>query len=287
MLSHLPDGIKAEVLLDFLKDEEVQLQLAGVHNRTAHHDLGEMEQSPNGQIRLSLARKGIYDMLPEYCFHPYDRFNSLHNEVFSEELERQQKEIEDARDFFEPVDLFLMALRQDVFRSQVEFASSNRVLLGLLADNLTKEQKSNRFICESLRFLPYVRYIRGDRTMITWMLRKVFEKEGLVLRLEDGEHLHSDPEPRYDESLGASLEGTFLGNEFYEKNPRYQLVYWPSVCDKDFLALVKEVDQYVDFLKDYFFSIEDDLSIEVTCIDDPVRLSDEQAFQYLNYNTNL
>ena len=184
MLNNLPDGIRAEALLEFLQMEEVQLKLVGSHNRNVCHDIEGMSQFPGGKVQVSLARKGIYDLLPEFCFHVYDRFASLYNDDFKEELDRQQKEMDLARAFFEPVDLSLMALRSEVFRQQQEYASTNRVLIDLLTDGLTEQQKQNRFIRNTFPFLPYLRRIRGNRTFITWMLRKVFEDEGLKLRLE-------------------------------------------------------------------------------------------------------
>lgn len=287
MIQRLPQDIKAEELLDFFSEKGCHVSVRGLHKRNACHDLVKMEEGTDGKVRLFLARKSLYNVLPEYFFHPYDRFTGLRKDEFSEEYERQQEEIDNALAFFEPVDLALLSLRLYVHRKSAAFVSTNSVLISLLSDSLTEEQKANRFVRKAVPFLVHGKYYRGNRMALTLMLRKIFEDESLALRPLKGPKLYMDDKPRYPCEVGDELGDAFAGNAFQEDTVVFEVAYWPEECKADFLDLVAEIRVFESFIRDYFLSAEESLSFLLVKDDGPIRLSDTKVFNYLSYNTNL
>ena len=135
-------------------------------------------------------------------------------EQFIEEYSLQEKEKEEAIAFFAPIDLALLALHRDVYRNTMPYFSENRVLQDILCDRLTERQRNNRFIQKVLRFLPEAKWIRGNRTFLTLMLRKLFLDEKLTLEPVRESRLFQEECPRYEDRVGGMLEDTFIGEGF-------------------------------------------------------------------------
>ena len=54
-----------------------------------------------------------------------------------------------------------------------------------------------------------------------------------------------------------------------------------------FNLFLEELETYRLFIKDYFFSIEDELCFHINSDYPTLRLADDIIYNYLNYNTNL
>lgn len=239
------------------------------------------------RVNLDLGRNSLYNSLPEYLFHSIDRFEQPGHD-FKEEYELQEQEKEDAFRFFAPLDLILLYQRIRVRRVVQEFASDNKVLIDLLADTLTTEQRQNRFICSTLTYLPYCKTIRGDRTLITLMLRKVLMDEGLVLEVGSRCQDFDDVSPRYAMEVGAPLSALYLGDGYDQEVLSYDVQYWnEEACDEHFDTFLGELEDYRIFVQDYFLSVEAVLTFNVQIDAPPLRLNDTTIYNYLNYNTNL
>ena len=177
----IPDDLCAETLLAYLPEGECKVAVQGLHQRNAYKDI--IELSPfNGQedaLLMQLGRNSLYTALPEVLFHQVDRFSNLPaqhaKERFAEEYDEQEREKELARRFFMPVDLALLQLRVDVHRKLTELTEYNRVMEDILTDSLTEAQRKNRFIRQLIHFVPACKDIRGNKTLLTLMLRKVLE----------------------------------------------------------------------------------------------------------------
>lgn len=98
----------------------------------------------------------------------------------------------------------------------------------------------------------------------------------------------TDEDPRYKERLDNDLDGLYLGSTFNEPVTVFEIRFWPEEqCDEHFLQFVKEVEIFRSFLQDYFMSVEEILRFDITCDSDPVCLSDDNNFYYMNYNMNI
>lgn len=292
-IDNIPPDLNAETLLTYYPEGFVKVAFKGLHKRNSYRDILEMEGGRNGGMMLSLGRDSLYDSLPEYVFHPIDRFDSLtgrdSKEKFSEEYARQEEEKRNAYRLFAPIDLFLLSLRLDVRKAIDQYSSEDKVLQDVLGDSLTEDQRNNIFIRKMVLFLPSCKDIRGDRTLLTMSLRKVLMDEDIGIEIGRKNLKISDEEPRYDDKVGGGIGSLYAGNEFEENVCVYNVFYWPAEsCDKDFLHFMKEIEEFRNFVQDYFLSVDSVLEFDIHNDDAPaLRLNDTVLYNYLNYNTNL
>lgn len=289
---NLPDDLNVELLFSFYPKGHCKASFKGIHKRNAYSDIIAVERDDDGKLLVDIARNSLYDALPEYMFHPIDRFNELpkleEKERFSEEYEKQEKEKENARRFFAPLDVLLFKLRMDVRERLLPYCESNKVLIDIIADEMSQEQKDNRFIQQIVPFLPSCKRIRGNKTLLTLMLRKVFIEEGLTIDVQRDSLDFTDAIPRYDYTLGSTLGDCYVGNTYNVPTSVYGIHYWSEEkCNDNFLTFVKEVDQLRQFIQDYFMSVDEVLIFSICHDGAPLRLNDEIVFNYLNYNTNI
>lgn len=286
------DGVKAEFVLNHLPENSFRLSFNGLHGRNACNDFAEAEVDQNGKLVFGLCRKSLYDSLPEYMFHPYDRFDGHwgkeNKEDFDRELDKQEEEKAKALELFAPMDLSIMHIRMRVAQQLEDYTQNNLPVIEMLADRLTMGQRNNRFIKKAVSFLPQVGRIRGNRTALTLMLRKVFANERIKLEASRNPVLLTETEPCFNDSLGGSLDSVFVGNSWYEPVFCYDIHYWnEEECDEHFLSYVEDVELCRHFVKDYFLAVGDDLVFNIWNNSSPLRLSDEEKCNYLNYNTNI
>lgn len=290
ILNNLPSDINAEILLDHYPKGTFDVEFKGLHKRNAYMDVLDLENK-GGCIQMSLGRKSLYNSLPEYLFHPIDRFDLPQynrKERFAEEYVKQEQEISDAYEFFAPIDLALLYQRVKVRHRINELTSENEVLIDIISDTLSDNQKNNRFIKRSLPFLPYCKIIRGDRTLITLMLRKVLMDEEIVVKADNSVRCFSDCKPRYGTEVGSELSSLFVGESFEQGNSSYSVFYWSeNDCDENFMGFIDELEEYRAFVQDFFFSVESILEFNVYNDATALRLSDTTTYNYLNYNTNI
>ncbi|MBQ0049193.1 MAG: hypothetical protein KBT12_02995 [Bacteroidales bacterium] len=293
MFRNLPNDINAEVMLEAFPQDTFKLQLAGLHKRNTYYDVLDIEEHLYGANVLHIARNSLYNSLPECMFHQVDRFdNKPDGEAqarFDEELAKQKKEEENGYRFFAPIDIMLFQLRCRVRKEVLPFVQENKILEDMLTSRLTPEQRNNRFIRRSLPFVVNAKNIRGNRTLITLMLRKVFMHEGLKLQPLDEKHCFTDPAPRYHQSLGeALLDEACAGNVYEENVHSFLLHYWDEdICDEQFLNVVEEAEVYRRFVQDYFLSIEHMLLFEICADQQPLDLNVEGDNNFLGFNTTL
>ena len=288
---NLPDDIKVEQILAYLPYGSFKVAFRGLHKRNAYNDFVDIDtvERSDGCPIVGLARNSIYHALPEYVFHPIDRFSNIgEKERFKEEYEKQEKEKAQASRFFAPFDLLLLLFRKDCRERLRAYSDTNSVLINILGDELTEEQRANRFIAATLPFLPFCKVVRGDKTLLSILLRKVFTDEGIRITPHERTTECRDDSPRYYDGLGASLGEGFLGNVYDEPVCIYDIHYWSEEdCDASFLAFVEEVEAYRCFIEHYFLSVEEHLLFDLTNDQPPLRLSDDIIYNYLDYNTNI
>ena len=229
---NLPDDINVELLFSYLPKGKCKVAFKGLHKRNAYSDIIDIEEQVDNTLYFSIGRNSLYNALPEFMFHPIDRFNELprleEKERFAQEYEKQEKEKENAYRFFAPIDSFLFQLRIKTREMLNDYCESNKALIDVLADRLTMQQRQNRLIKQVLPFLPSCKHIRGDKTLFTMMLRKVFIEEGLLIDVHRENVEFTDNEPRYQESVGDQLGDCYAGNVYHENDIVYDIHYWSS-----------------------------------------------------------
>ena len=292
-IKNIPEDINVEELLLYYPKGECKVEIDGMHKRNSYYDIVDVyEDRKNKTLRIKTGRNSLYHVLPEYMFHPFDRFESLNNEEekkrFTSELDLQEQERTQAFKFFAPIDLLLLHQKQEIRERSRWYTEKNQILYDILSDELTEVQKNNWFISQTIPFLPSCKYIRGNKTLLTLLLRKIFLDEGLKIEIHQKLKEFSDPDPRYDESLGAVLDSCYVGNAYDENVTVYDIHYWSDDdCDENFLKFIDDVEVFRQFIQDYMMSVEELICFNISHDGDPVRLAEENSYYYMNYNTNL
>lgn len=288
---NIPQDINAEVLLGFFPQDTFRVKFCGLHKRNAYNDILEIEKEQE-KFLLHLGRNSLYNSLPEFLFHSIDRFDNIpereKKQRFSEEYAKQEKEKEQAYKFFSPIDTLLFQLRLKVRERLNKYVESNTVIHDILLDKLTAEQRENRFIKRTTPYISSCKTIRGNRTLITLLLRKVLAEEGLKINVKSKQTEFTDEEPRYGNSEGYEIGEVYVGNTYSESVITYSISYWSDEdCDEDFLPFVNDLEVFRQFVQDYFISVDSILVFDVSKDTSPLRISDTTLYNYLNYNTNI
>lgn len=288
---NVPQDINAEVFLGFFPQGTFRVKFCGLHKRNAYNDILEIEKEQE-KFLLHLGRNSLYNSLPEFLFHSIDRFDNIpekeKKQRFSEEYAKQEKEKEQAYKFFSPIDTLLFQLRLEVRERLNKYVESNTVIQDILLDKLTAEQRENRFIKRTTPYISSCKTIRGNRTLITLLLRKVLAEEGLKINVKSKQTEFTDEESRYGNSEGCEIGDVYVGNTYSESVITYSISYWSDEdCNEDFLPLVNDLEVFRQFVQDYFISVDSILVFDVSKDTSPLRISDTTLYNYLNYNTNI
>lgn len=288
---NVPQDINAEVFLGFFPQGTFRVKFCGLHKRNAYNDILEIEKEQE-KFLLHLGRNSLYNSLPEFLFHSIDRFDNIpekeKKQRFSEEYAKQEKEKEQAYKFFSPIDTLLFQLRLEVRERLNKYVESNTVIQDILLDKLTAEQRENRFIKRTTPYISSCKTIRGNRTLITLLLRKVLAEEGLKINVKSKQTEFTDEESRYGNSEGCEIGDVYVGNTYSESVITYSISYWSDEdCNEDFLPLVNDLEVFRQFVQDYFVSVDSILVFDVSKDTSPLRISDTTLYNYLNYNTNI
>lgn len=289
---NIPSDINVELLLSYFPEGSCKVSITGLHKRNEYNDLIDIVDNNDGTLLLNIGRHSLYNTLPETMFHPIDRFDNLpkfeEKERFVEEYEAQEKEKENAHRFFAPIDLMLLRLSTETRERLRVYTESDKIMMDILGDRITEEQRQNRFIRQVIPFLPSCKNIRGNKTLITLLLRKIFMEEGLQIKLKNQSHEFMDSNPRYEDCLSGKLEALYVGNKYDELALTYIIQFWPeNECNECFLQFVDEVEMLRKFIQDYFLSLDEMLHFEIVKDEEQLRLSDDTKLNYLNYNTNI
>lgn len=290
----IPLDIKAEALLSYLPRDKRSIELKGTHRRNAYEDIVDVIDDEGGIVNIAIARNSIYDILPECLFHPIDRFDNIpaneYKERFKEECERQQIEEDNARKYFQPFDNVIMELSTIITELKNDETYSH-ILEDIVCDSLPDIYRNNRFVKKTRVFMPMCRIIRGNKSLLTLMIRYILCDEHIRIYECHQQSLIKDTTSRYNYRLNddtSSDNNFFLGNEFYEDITAYNIHYWSEEeCGQDFLTFVSDMEVFEDFLNDYFMSVETCLKFNITTTSLPVRLSAETFYTFLDYNTNI
>jgi len=292
LLGNIPEDINVELLLAYFADGACKVKFSGLHKRNSYKDILDTKEERDRCLNITVGRKSLYNALPEFLFHPIERYGSLakkeDRERFNAECQKQEQETEDAYRFFAPIDLLLLKLRMMIRERLWEFAETDKVLVDRQSDRLTEKQRRNRFIRQTVPFFPNFYQIRGDKTALTLVLRNVFLEEGLLMEKHDEIVRYSDDLPRYADGPGGVLGNVYVGNVYDEQTTLYDVHYWSDDdCDENFLQFVDEIEEFQSFVQDYLISMDETIRF-IICKDEvPLRLSDDDIYNYLNYNTNL
>lgn len=287
----LPEDLCIEDLLMYLPEDSYRIALRGTHKRNAYQDIMHLEEK-DGRLDIQVGRNSLYNSMPEYLFHPINRFENIpdseRQERFQEEHYKQEKEKEDAFAFFAPTDNLLLSVKAEVKNKLRQYTSENTVMQNIIGDRMNARQRSNPFIRRCLPFLPKCKWIRGNKTLLTLMLKKILREEDMLVQLHPCCHTLNDSEPRYKENIDSQLNDIFIGDGFEETITTYDVHFWSEEnCDRNFHKFLEDIEEFRQFIQDYFISVEEIIRFNIVKDESPLVLSDETTYNYLNFNTNI
>jgi len=217
-----PPEIRAEVLINHISAGNPgkitnKIFYQGIFKRNYLNDILHVEQKEyvnQSENLFYINRDGFYDRLPEGLFHPIDRFVNLssknNGKLFSEEYEKQKKEIDHSRKFFQPFEneLFTINLKIDDVLSKWLDNPVDYIFTRFLNDRVTSDISAlhrKRII----PFLPTFSGIRGNIHKLIFFLRAVLQSDVII---EQKEGIRSMP-IRIGE-ISNMVGEAYLNNDF-------------------------------------------------------------------------
>jgi len=280
-------------------DSSCRILFSGDHRRNVCQDINGLEKTERSagdgsvslQYQIESGRRSLYDALPEYIFHNVDMFTGIPDRDwaarFHDECDRIENKTRDARKFLAPLDAVLFNIGLETKERIRKYVSSDIILQDIISGDLREDYKDNEFISKLIPFLPYSKFIRGNKVLISILLRKLFREEGLKMEHVPKDLERRDEAPRYDVSLGGCLNSVFFGNGFSEMVDAYKIHYWSDKeCRGNFYRFLEKMEQFRNVVQDYFFSVEDVVEFEI-CTESPMPALSETYGCFLNYNTNI
>lgn len=266
----------------------------GVADRTASGDAISIEiknkTNTNPSVKFTLKRDSIYHILPEYLFHPIDRYAGTKGDVaeFEKRYKEQKEQEGNALTYFNFFDQsyqkqkvnFQIRLNENIFKG-------NQFLSDFICSN-DSFNRENPYIKAVLPCIPWIRNYRGNKEMVEVALGYAFSGNALVkcewkdCRMELKTDIHS--------SLDGEIDDLYCGPSFltgsYTWFVRYQVII---ETERRVIELKTSLQEFSVFFKNWFLHIEDDIVIEFGDWKAAPKLTekDSQKGIFLNYSTQL
>lgn len=303
----LPSGIDADLAIAVVsadmkaygKSSDLPLQFTyefkGVHERTAVGDELQItlrgRQRKSSLLKYTLKRDSLYHILPEYLFHPLDRYAGCDQDEdeFLKRYKQQEEMTENALAYFYPYDKVFQELR-----TKFQHYLNNHILAGnlFIVDFITEGFQvnlANKFIRSVYPCILWLRQYRGYENAIRTALKFAFTNQIISCRTEWikeqtalSEYCHYH--------LAGTLDELFCGETFLDNVYRFEIKYQIEIHTKEQIAqLTLEIEEFRHFFQDWFLNIEQRLHIafgdwkKVPLIESHKNGSG----LFLNYNTQL
>lgn len=267
----------------------------GMHERTAKGDelvLTVSSSTKRTSVKYQLKRDSFYHILPEYLFHPLDRYSDCDGdkEAFMQRRSAQKKIEDEAKEYFHPYDKALNDLR-------VRFQNHlNDSILGneaFIIDFITENSdvnKANPFIRACLPCILGLRANRGSASLLTQALKMTFGSqmceydrsfvEVPVMIQPDSCHI----------SLDGSIDDLFCGDHFMDWIEFISVKYQTSIkSSEDISRITSELEEFSSFFRRWFLADNQMIDIHFGDFRKEPVISDNTAdgYLFLNYNTQL
>lgn len=312
----MPTGVDADLSIAIAaahletvsKEMNIPLRSAyvykGVHERTAKGDdlvVSLQTSTKKTMVRYLLKRDSLYHILPEYLFHPLDRYADYEEKDKKEEKEdkeakfkkrrKDQKEMEEnALRYFYPCDKVLQEER-------IAFQSflNDRILCNntFIVDFITeghRVNRNNRYINNAYPCIQWLRAYRGVKRVIEVALRLAFCNG--IARYEV--RMNEVKIPIDTKTCHCCLDGTiddlFCGDTYTEAEELISVSYQtPIMSQKQIEILHWDIDEFKEFFQLWFLGLHQRLTID---FGDYTRVAvmftgTTDNDLYLNYNTQL
>lgn len=267
----------------------------GVHERTAKGDDLVVALQPSAKkttVRYLLKRDSLYHILPEYLFHPLDRYaNCDGDEEEFRKCRKAQKEMEEnALRYFYPCDKVLQEER-----SSFQSFLNDRVLRNntFIVDFITeghRVNRKNRFINNVYPCIKWLRAYRGVKRVIEVALRFAFGNSIAKYEVKFEEVRIPMDSKTCHYYLNETIDDLFCGNSYTDKGECICLAYQTLIMSQRQIEILqRDMDEFREFFQLWFLGLHQHLIITFGDYKKAavmwVGTSDNDL--YLNYNTQL
>lgn len=266
----------------------------GVSERTALGDVLttsiKNKQNSNPSVTFSLKRDSLYHILPEYLFHPLDRYLGADGdtEEFEKRYKEQEEQEKNALTYFRPFDRHFQVLRTEYQKWLNDHIFNGNQFISDYLTSGYKFNRSNPFIQAVYPCIPWLRDNRGNPDMIKVALSYAFMGKATIQRKwKDVNMPLSDSVPS---NVGGLIDNLFLGSTHSCGSYNWHVIYQTEIEDEDSLEKLKRlVREFEDFFPDWFLSIEETLTIEFGdwTAKPELTIKNQENGIFLNYSTQL
>ncbi len=274
---------------------ETHFVFNGMHERTAKGDELSITVSSTAKrntIKYQLKRDSLYHILPEYLFHPLDRYTDTDGdkEIFMEKRAAQKKIEAEAKEYFHPYDKILNDLRIH-FQNHLNDAILNNetFIIDFIIEN-ENVNRNNPFIKACLPCIILLRANRGSSNLITSALKMAFGSKICDCTRQFIERpVYIDPNSCHI-SLDGTINDLFCGEIFMDWTELISLRLQTTISSHDEIEdTAKSIKEFESFFKHWFLNDNQMIEIKFGDYEKQPVISDnaDDGILFLNYNTQL
>lgn len=267
----------------------------GVHERTAKGDelsVGVASSAKRYQIKYDLKRDSLYHILPEYLFHPLDRYAETNGdkEIFLKKRKEQKETEKNAKDYFYPFDKIIQEYKSR-FQDKLNYdiLNNNLFIVDLITEGYTVNLR-NRFIRNVYQCILWLRQNRGRKNLMELAIKYAFNDSIHSLSVKKSEVAEKIDDDTCHITLDGYLNDLYCGEDYYDFIETYQVEYQTPVTSTDDIDMIsKEIEELAIFFKSWFLSYNKRLVISFGDYEKKpiMEVGGEDGNLFLGYNTQL
>lgn len=260
-------------------------------------DIKEKKKKPT-DVTFSLLRDSLYHILPEYLFHPIDRYAGsvkavggelkLDYQEFEKCYDEQEEQEKNALAYFKPFDKKYQDLRVSLQKWLSDHVFKGNMFLANYITAGIAFNRENPFIMAVYPCLPWLRNHRGNKQMTEVALRYAFADSCTVEYAK--ENYMMDFDPQIHSTINGDIDDLFCGSTFPTVVSVWRVSYQTTIGTEERLRdLLVSINEFAGFFTQWFLHIEDKLELEFGDFKEPPILTSQQAPTgiFLNYSTQL
>lgn len=267
----------------------------GVHERTAKGDNVVVSASTSAkrhQLKYSLKRDSLYHILPEYLFHPLDRYADTDGDK-EEFVKRRkaQKEIEaDALEYFYPFDKSFQQIRS-LFQHKLnnEILNNNLFIVDFITEGYGIN-KNNQFIKNAYPCILLLRNNRGVSRLLQMAIEHAFCDSINSYALISEEASSQIDFDACHTTLDGEIDDLFCGPDYFYLEETINVEYQTEiVSEKQIENLKSSITEFEEFFKSWFLTQNQTINVRFGDYSKQPMMNVGTANDglFLGYNTQL
>lgn len=297
--SDLSIAVVGSNLKSFLSDSNIPIKesyvFKGKHERTAKGDniLFTLSSSAKRHsFKYFLRRNSLYHILPEFLFHPLDRYaNTDRDKEEFIRLRKEQKDVEtNALDYFYPFDRYLQQIRTSFqYKLNDEILNNNLFVVDFITEGHNINKK-NEFIMSLYPCIIWLRNYRGVHKLLEVAIKYAFGDNIHAYNLNSEEISSPIDSNTCHMTLDGEIDDLFCGPYYFYLEETINVEFQTKIVSNSQIEnYISSISEFEGFFKSWFLSLNQSIKINFgDYLKYPilnVGTSDNDLF--LGYNTQL